>query len=87
MNVPITKPLVLGCTEWRHQRIGIDAVVNARGGEQWRNDMTQEQIEIERDGRRIKDHSKHGVRFYQVCSRFFRKHQHRISHLLARRDD
>ena len=81
------EPLNMGCTLARHQAIGIDAVVNARGGETWRNDLTLEEIELRRDGRKIKDWQFGRVRFYQVNSRFFRRHLERIEHLLSHYED
>lgn len=82
-----TYPLYIGCTTARHKTIGIDAVVNARAGEQWRNDLTLDEIELRRDGRAIKDRLQKRVRFYQVNSKFFRRHINRISHLLTHYDD
>lgn len=80
-------PINIGCTADRHRTIGVDAVVNARAGEQWRNDLTQDEIELRRDGTAIKDHLTKRIRFYQVHSKFFRKHHGRIEHLLAHYDD
>lgn len=80
-------PLDLGCTAARHRRLGIDVVVNARAGMQHLNDVTLDEIELERDGRAIKDRVQRRIRMYQVHSRFFRRNIHRISHLLSRYDD
>ena len=77
--------LQIGCTLGRHAQLGIDAVINARGGLQALNDLPQEQIEMERDARNIGLAS--SVRFYQFNSRFFRRHQGRVAHLLSRYDD
>lgn len=78
--------LDLGCTAARHAVIGIDAVVNARGGEQWRNDQTIEAIEIIRDGRAIKSWLSSRIRFYGFNSRFFRKHAGKMTYMLSDRD-
>lgn len=80
-------PLDIGCTKAWHQKIGIDAVINARGNQQWRNQMTMDNIELMRDGQRIRDKLDRRIRMYQVCSRFFRKHQGRIEHLFDNYDD
>jgi hypothetical protein len=76
-------PLVLGCTKAAHKRIGIDAVVNARAGEQWRNSDTIEETEMKRDARKVRDRIEHRVCFYQLNSEFFRAHQHRFAHLIS----
>ena len=81
------KQLYLGCTLARHRQLGVDAVVNARGGEQWRNDLTLDEIEQERDGSAIKRRISERVRFYNVHSKFFRRHRARIEHLISRYDD
>ncbi len=80
-------PLNIGCTLARHQAIGIHAVVNARAGLQHLNDLTMEDIELRRDAQRIRDRIVNRVRMYQTCSRFFRRHQDRIAHLLSRFED
>lgn len=82
-------PLQLGCTAARHHRLGIDVVVNARAGLQHLNDVTLDEIELERDGRALKDRVQRRIRMYQVCSRFFRRPRNyaRIAHLIATRDD
>ena len=80
-------PLYIGCTASRHKKIGVDAVVNARGGEQWRNDMTNDDWDLWRDGQRIRDWLEKRVRMYQVNSRFFRRHKARIEHLLSDYND
>lgn len=76
----------LGCTVARHREIGINAVVNARGGLQHLNDLTSEEIEMRRDANKIHDKRLHRVRFYQFNSRFFRKAK-AVQHLLDRYDD
>lgn len=86
-GVPVANPLSLGCTAYTHARLGIHAVVNARGGQQWRNDDTQEQVEMQRDARAIRDRIRFRTRFYQFNSRTFRRHQARLSHLLADRNE
>jgi len=80
-------PLHIGCTAERHRRIGIDVVVNARAGLQRLNDLTLDEIELERDGRAIKDRVQRRIRMYQVSSKFFRRHRNRIAHLLSSYDD
>lgn len=80
-------PLNLGCTAWKHFRLGIHAVVNARAGEQWRNHETIEEIELQRDARAIKTRLQSRVRFYQFNSKFFRRKMSRVEHLLSRHDD
>lgn len=80
-------PLCLGCTAMRHRAIGVNAVINASGGEPWRNDMSQDEIEMERDGRAINDRINHRVRFYNVYSRFFRRHRNRVAHLISSREE
>lgn len=83
----MTYPIRLGCTRGRHDQIGIHAVVNARAGRQDLNDLTQEDIELQRDGRAIKRRIAERVRWYGPHSRFFRRHRARIEHLIARHDD
>lgn len=82
-------PLQLGCTAARHRRLGIDVVINARAGLQHLNDVALDEIELERDGRAIKDRVQRRVRMYQVCSRFFRRPRNyaRIAHLIADRTE
>jgi hypothetical protein len=82
-----TPRLDIGCTAMRHAQIGINAVVNARGGLQSLNDRSLDEIEMIRDGRKVRNYQLNRVRFYQFNSRFFRKHQNRLSHLLSRYDD
>ena len=79
-----TYPLNIGCTVARHNAIGVDAVINARAGLQALNDLTQEDIDLRRDAQRIRDRLERRVRLYQVNSRFFRRHQNRIAHLISR---
>lgn len=80
-------PIVLGCTLATHRRLGVHAVINARGGEQWRNAPDLEEIEMQRDARKIRDRIEGRVRFYQFNSRCFRRHQSRLSHLLSTHDE
>jgi predicted GIY-YIG superfamily endonuclease len=77
------KSLYLGCTIDTHKRLGAHAPVNARAGEQWRNMDTLEETEMKRDARKIADRVKSRVRFYQFNSRFFRRHQARLQHLIS----
>ena len=82
-------PLYLGCTRARHCEIGVNAIVNARAGQQSLNDLTQEDIELARDAEKIRRRLAERVRFYQFTSRFFRrkKNLRRVAHLLSRHDD
>lgn len=80
-------PLYLGCTKAVHDRIGIHAVVNARGGLQHLNQPTIEDIELKRDAQKIRDWQAKRVRFYQFNSRFFRRHINRVQHLLSSYSD
>lgn len=83
----ITYPLDIGCTAARHAKLGVHATINARAGLQHLNDQSLDEIEMHRDARAIKAYITRRVRFYQVCSRFFRRHQARIQHLIASYDD
>lgn len=47
--------LYLGCTKARHKQIGIDAVVNARGGLQHLNDRTERDWQLYRDSQKVKN--------------------------------
>lgn len=76
-------PLYIGCTKARHERLGIVAVINARGGLQHLNDLTQDDIELQRDAQAIKAGLSDRVRFYSVHSKFFRRHVGRIAHLMS----
>lgn len=80
-------PLELGCTLARHQQLGIVAVINARAGWQHLNDLTQEDIELARDARAIRDRVQHRVALHQVCSKFFRRNRWRIAHLISSPED
>jgi len=80
------RKLDLGCTKFRHEQIGIHAVVNARAGMQYLNDLTIEDIELKRDARKIQDKLNKRVRFYQFNSKFFRKSKH-VQYLLSSYDD
>jgi hypothetical protein len=46
--------LNLGCTAWRHRRLGVDAVINARSGRQDLNEQTAEDVELVRDALAIR---------------------------------
>lgn len=80
-------PINIGCTLYRHQMLGVNATVNARGGMQQLNDLTQEDIELQRDARKIRDCKTSRICFYQFSSRFCRKHQNRLQHLLSSYED
>jgi hypothetical protein len=41
--------LSVGCTRDRHVRLGVHAAINAKVGEQWRNDMSDEDWNLWRD--------------------------------------
>lgn len=79
--------IYMGCTYSRHQQIGIDAVVNARGGQWQLNDLTIDEIELRRDAQKIRAWQSSRVRFYQFNSKFFRRHKKRLEHLLSDYDD
>jgi hypothetical protein len=78
------KPLLLGCTAARHAELGIDAVVNARGGRGHDlNNPTHQEIEAQRDANRVRDRITHRVRVYQYCSRSFRRAPADVQALLS----
>lgn len=79
----ITYPLNIGCTIARHRRLGVHATINARAGLQHLNSPTDEEIEQKRDGRAIKNRIAFRIAVHQVCSKFFRRHRHRIAHLIS----
>ena len=81
----MTRYLDLGCTRLVHARLGVDAVVNARGGLSHLNQPTQEDIELRRDSHAIHDRLTSRVRLYQLGSRFFRRarNRNRVSHLMS----
>lgn len=80
------KTLHIGCTAARHKQIGIHAVVNARGGNQHLNSLTNEDIEMKRDARKIHDRLNSRIRFYQFNSKHFRK-AGTVHHLLSDYND
>ena len=86
-NNTARKALYLGCTVARHRAIGIHAVINARGGRLDLNDLTLDEIEMKRDACAVRARIDARVRFYQVTSRFFCRHQARIAHLISDRND
>ena len=74
MHLPIARVLNLGCTLHTHKRLGIHAVINARGGQQWRNDQENiQEIEAKRDAQAVRDWQMSRIRFYQFTSRTFRR--------------
>lgn len=77
----VVKPqkLWLGCTQQQHAQVGIDAVVNARGGQQWRNSPDTEEVEMARDAYKVRDWIQRRVRIDQFNSRHFRRSP--IAHL------
>ena len=77
---PIARKLFLGCTLARHQRLGIHAVINARAGQQWRNFDTIQDIEMQRDARRLRDWLSLRIRFYRFGSRCFRRRPELVRH-------
>lgn len=81
-----TKTIDIGCTAARHKQIGIHAVINARGGMQHLNDLSLNDIEMQRDARKIRDKVNSRVRFYQFNSKHFRK-AHQVQHLLSSYND
>lgn len=74
--------LYLGCTLFRARCLGVEAIVNARGGRQDLNDLTQEDIELRRDAQKILDHREHSVIIRQFNSKFLRRNRARVAHLL-----
>jgi hypothetical protein len=82
----IESTLWLGCTRARHAQIGVNAVVNARGGMQQLNEQTQEDVELMRDARKVKDWKERRVRFYQFNSKHLRKAP-QVQHLLSTYED
>ncbi len=80
-------PLYLGCTLARHRLLGIDAVINARAGQQHLNAVSREETECTRDAQAIRDCVDHRVRWYGPNSKFFRRHRKRIKHLISDRED
>lgn len=81
-----TYPLNIGCTVARHKQIGINAVVNARGGRRDLNVLTDEDVELRRDAHKIRDWHAHRVRIHQFNSRFARRHRNRLGHLISEED-
>jgi hypothetical protein len=79
----ITRGLRLGCTKFRHQQLGIHAVINARAGRQDLNDLTIEDIELWRDGQKIKQYREERVAIHQFNSRFARRNKARLAHLIS----
>jgi hypothetical protein len=79
--------LILGCTQFRHEQLGIHAVVNARAGMQVLNHLSLDDIELRRDANKIRDYLNRRIRFYQFNSKFFRKHKAKLQHLLSSYND
>ena len=74
LHLPVARILDLGCTVSQHKRIGINAVINARGGQQWRNDLNRiQEVEERRDAQAIRRRVSERVRFYGYGSRTFRR--------------
>lgn len=84
-----TKSLYLGCTRSRHEQLGVHAVVNARAGHQHLNHLTDDDWNLIRDARSIRDRITNRVRFYQFNSKFFRRRRNfrRVKHLLSSRHE
>lgn len=76
MPQPISsgRPLRLGCTRMQHDMIGkIDAIVNARGGDLWRNDLDRiYEIELHREARAYRDWQTKRVRPPRFTTRALR---------------
>ena len=83
----MNKTLFLGCTASRHATLGVDAIINARAGLQVLNDLTIDEIELMRDAQKIRARVESRVRFYQFNSKFFRRHQSRMQHLISQIED
>lgn len=79
--------LEIGCTLSRHKQIGVNAVIDARGGMQALNDLTEEDISLRRDKNNIRNAQQNRVRFYQFNSKFFRRNIKRVEHLLSTYED
>lgn len=79
----MAKYLYLGCTLARHKQIGIDAVINARGGLQHLNDRSIEEIKLMRDGIKIKQKKEFRVAIHQFNSKFCRRNQSKLNHLIS----
>lgn len=77
--------LHIGCTAARHARLGIHAIINARGGMQHLNSQTIEDIEMIRDARNIQNWINGRMRFYSFNSKHFRKAK-QVQHLLSSYD-
>lgn len=83
----LTRSLYLGCTAARHAQLGIDAVVNARGGRQDLNDLTQEDIELRRDAQGVRNRIERRIRWYGPTSKTLRRQRDRLTHLIASYND
>lgn len=81
------KTLNLGCTRHRYKQIGIDAIINARGGLQHLNDLFLDDIEMMRDSIAIRRRISERVRFYGFDSKAFRRNQTRLAHLVSDYND
>ncbi len=75
------KKLYLGCTVAQNLRIGVNAVVNARGGQQWRNEKTIADHNMERDARNLRAWLTGRVSVHQFNSRTFRNRPELQKHL------
>lgn len=80
------RKLYLGCTVARHAELGVDAIINARGGRLELNDVSDEEIALVRDARAIRDRVERRIRWYGPQSKFFRRHRGRVEHLIADRE-
>lgn len=65
-------------------RSALDRRINARGGQEWRNDTTALDIDLRRDQSDLDDILRRRIRVYQFRTDTCR---HRFGHLLANRDD
>ena len=68
------RPLRLGCTAMQHEMLGhIDAIVNARGGDLWRNDLDRiYEIELKREARAYADWQTKRIRPSRFTTRALR---------------
>lgn len=85
------KALNLNCTRARHLQLGAHAPINAKIGEQWRNDSHEGYngkhdgyIDLLRDAQDLRFITTQRGRVYQFRTRWFRR---RFSHLLANHND
>lgn len=83
-----TYPINIGCTAARHAQIGIDAIVNARGGLGGQlNNLTIEEENLRRDARAMQARIHGRVRWYGPNSKYLRRRKSRFAHLISERGE